>query len=257
MRTAANQVITVAKPMLSPSGPGGSPPPAPKARIQTPRAFWLWATQRAGGSLPLCPVGGPGGVLARAGRPSAGVRGSVLLLPGPVVAGPPPCRAVRPHAGHSERWALDRRQNGGQLLAGSCRGLALLILLLGSRGGSGKPVAHRAQTANLRPRLEGAIRRVEHEHHTDKTADDQADHESPALSLRGLLALQRMPGQVLQRREPRPVRQAATRRTACRRKRSCLQGGGPGLSECSGDTLAPVDEQPGALCVPGSRFSSA
>jgi len=51
-----------------------------------------------------------------------------------------------------------------------------------------------------------------------------------------------MPGQVPRRREPRPVRRrrlAAPRALA--NDRGC-GGGGPGLSERSGDTLAPVDE---------------
>jgi hypothetical protein len=94
----------------------------------------------------------------------------------------------------------------------------------------------------LRPRLESAIRRVEHEHHTDKTADDQADHESPALSLRGLPGppAYARPGPAATGTPAGPP--AATRRTACPRNRSWLRGGGPGLSERSGDTLAPVDE---------------
>ena len=116
--------------------------------------------------------------------------GRVIVLSGAVVAaprpsraiGPPPCRAVRAHAGHRQRRALDGRQNGGQLLAGLRRNLALLFLLLGSSCGCGQPVAHGAQPANLRPRFEDTIRRVEHEHRTDNATDDQADHEFPALA---------------------------------------------------------------------------
>jgi len=118
-------------------------------------------------------------VLAGTGRPPAGAGGSVILLSGALPTGLRPGRAVRPDAGHGERRALDRRQNGGQRLAGLRRSLALLLLLLGSRGGSSQPAAHRAQPANLRPRLEDAIRGLEHEHRTEQATNDQADHEFP------------------------------------------------------------------------------
>jgi len=89
---------------------------------------------------------------------------------------------VRPHAGHGERWALDRGQNRGQRLAGPLGGLVSFLLFLGSGGGSSQPVAHRAQSANLRPRLNDAIRGVEHQHHTDEASNDQSGHEYPALA---------------------------------------------------------------------------
>src|SRR6266487_5364891 len=98
----------------------------------------------AGESSPLGPTGGPGRVLAGTGRPPARMRGSAILLPGAPTTGPGPCRAMRPHPGHGQRRALDRRQNGGQLLAGSLRGLALFVLFLGSGGSSSQPLAHRA-----------------------------------------------------------------------------------------------------------------
>jgi hypothetical protein len=34
----------------------------------------------------------------------------------------------------------------------------------------------------LRPRLDDAIRRVEHEHHTNEASYDQSGHEHPALA---------------------------------------------------------------------------
>jgi hypothetical protein len=136
----------------------------------------------AGESSPLGPTGGPGRVLAGTGRTPARVRGSAILPPGAPTTGPGPCRAMRPHPGHGQRRALDRRQNGGQLLAGSLRGLALFVLFLGSGGSSSQPLAHRAQPANLRPRHDDAIHRVEHQQHDDETTNHQADHQHPALA---------------------------------------------------------------------------
>jgi hypothetical protein len=128
------------------------------------------------------PVGGAGRVLTGMGRPSAGVGGSAILLPGALATGPGPCRAVRPHAGHGQRRALDRGQDGGQLLAGPLGGLALLLMFFGSGGGSSQPVAHRAEPAKLRPRLNDAIRRVEHQEHSDEASNDQSGHKYPALA---------------------------------------------------------------------------
>jgi hypothetical protein len=89
---------------------------------------------------------------------------------------------MRPHPGHGERRALDRGQNGGQLVAGPLRGLALFVLFPGSGGSSSQPLAHRAQPANLRPRLDDAIHCVEHQHHDDETTNHQADYQYPALA---------------------------------------------------------------------------
>jgi hypothetical protein len=89
---------------------------------------------------------------------------------------------VLPHAGHAKRRALYRRQNEGQFLAGLLRSLALFVLFLGSGGGGSQPVTHRAQPADLRPRLDDAIGCVEHEHHTDDATNDQAGHEYPAFA---------------------------------------------------------------------------
>jgi hypothetical protein len=91
-------------------------------------------------------------------------------------------RAVRRAAGPGQGRTLDRRQDGGQRCAGLRRGLASLLLLFASRDGSSQPVIHPAQPANLRSRLEDAIRRVEHEHRTDNADKEQADHEFTALS---------------------------------------------------------------------------
>jgi hypothetical protein len=128
------------------------------------------------------PAGGPGRVLTGVGRQPARARGSALLLARVLTTGPGLCRAVLPHAGHGKRRALDRRQNGGQVRAGPLRSLALFVLFLGSGGGGSQPVTHRAQPADLRPRLDDAIGCVEHKHHTDDATNDQAGQEYPTLA---------------------------------------------------------------------------
>jgi hypothetical protein len=110
------------------------------------------------------------------------MRGPVILRPGLLTAGPGPRRVLGRHAGQGKRRSLDRWHDAGQRRAGLGRSLALLLLLVGSRRGGRQPVSHRAQPAGLRPRLEDAIRRVCREHRTDKTSDDQADHEYPSLA---------------------------------------------------------------------------
>jgi hypothetical protein len=64
------------------------------------------------------------------GRPLARMRASAILLPEALTTGPGPGRAARPHAGHSERRALDRGQNRGQRLTGPVGGLASFLLFL-------------------------------------------------------------------------------------------------------------------------------
>jgi hypothetical protein len=58
----------------------------------------------------------------------------------------------------------------------------LLLLFLGSGGGSSQPVAHRAEPAKLRPRLDDAICCVEHQEHSDEASNDQSGHQYPALA---------------------------------------------------------------------------
>jgi hypothetical protein len=123
-------------------------------------------------------------VLAGAGRPP-GVR--VILLPRCVRnrSWATPCRAapcVRWLAGQGERRALDRGHDGGQRRAGLRGLLPFFLLHLGSRGGGSQPVAHRAQSAGLRSRLNDAIRRIEDRHRTDNANNEQVNHEFPSLA---------------------------------------------------------------------------
>jgi hypothetical protein len=110
------------------------------------------------------------------------MREPVILRPGVLTVGPGTRRALGRHAGQGKRRTLDRWHDTGQRRTGLGRSLVLLLLLVGSRGDGLQPVSHRAQSAGLRPRLEDAIRRVCRERRTDKTSDEQADHEYPSLA---------------------------------------------------------------------------
>ncbi len=144
-----------------------------------------WA---ASGWRPITAVPGcrAGRVLTSGGRPRPGGRRPAIVLPGALTAGPAPRRAMRPHAGHGERRALDRGQDRGQFLAGPLGGLALLVSFLGSGGGRSQPVTHRAEPANLRPRLDDAIGRIQHHQHTEEATSNQPSHQYPAFHVRDL-----------------------------------------------------------------------
>jgi hypothetical protein len=110
------------------------------------------------------------------------MRGSTIVRPGVLAAGLVPLRPVRGQAGQAERRALDGRHDGGQRRAGVRRGLALFLLFLRSRRGSGQPLTHPAQPPGLRPGLEDAIHGVEHQYRADEAANEQANHECPPLA---------------------------------------------------------------------------
>jgi hypothetical protein len=60
--------------------------------------------------------------------------------------------------------------------------MVLFLLLVGSRGGGGQPIAHRAQSEGLRSRLQDAVRSVEDRHRNDNANNEQVNHEFSVLS---------------------------------------------------------------------------